>query len=141
MDEEQTRVVIETEKGDITIDLEDERAPGTVPNFLGYVDAGMYDGGRFHRVVQMDNQHRDGVISMARFGPDSAVSDFFTRIRIGEQPELNFGGQCNPDGQGFAAFGQITDGMDVVRRIQGGPTDGQALIAPVRIIRIRRTPS
>ncbi|MCA9862501.1 MAG: peptidylprolyl isomerase [Thermomicrobiales bacterium] len=168
-----TRVVIETEAGEIHARLEDGRAPGTVANFLGYVDAGLYDGGRFHRVVRMDNQphddirieviqggvnlermaengdpiplertsvtglrHLDGTISMARFKPDSAVSDFF--ICIGDQPDLDFGGMRNPDGQGFAAFGQVTQGMDVVRAIQAGLTDGQTLILPARIVAIRR---
>ena len=168
-----TRVVIEADAGEIFVTLEDEKATGTVANFLRYVDAGMYDGGRFHRVVRMDNQpndtirieviqggvnlermaengdpiplertsvtglrHLDGTISMARFKPDSAVSDFF--ICIGDQPELDFGGMRNPDGQGFAAFGQVTDGMDVVRTIQSGTTDGQTLIFPARINAIRR---
>src|SRR5262249_46337598 len=60
--------------------------------------------------------HRDGTISMARSTPDSAISDFF--ICIGDQPSLDFGGARNPDGQGFAAFGQVLRGMDVVRAIQ-----------------------
>lgn len=170
---DQTNVIIETEAGEIHLTLEDAKAPGTVASFLGYVDAGLYDGGRFHRVVRMDNQpndairieviqggpnearldelhgpiplerttltglrHRDGVISMARFAPDSALADFF--ICIGDQPELDFGGMRNPDGQGFAAFGQVTQGMDVVRQIQAGATEAQTLVAPARIISIRR---
>jgi peptidyl-prolyl cis-trans isomerase A (cyclophilin A) len=81
-------------------------------------------------------RHRDGAISMARFTPDSAVSDFF--ICIGDQPELDFGGQRNPDGQGFAAFGQVTSGMDIVRAIQQSPCEEQRLDPPVPITRIRR---
>src|SRR5215217_8482929 len=81
-------------------------------------------------------RHVDGAISMARSTPDSAVSDFF--ICIGDQPELDFGGKRNPDSQGFAAFGQVTQGMDVVRTIQSGVTDGQTLIFPARITSIRR---
>jgi peptidyl-prolyl cis-trans isomerase A (cyclophilin A) len=57
--------------------------------------------------------HKDGTISMARSGPDTATSDFF--ICIGDQPSLDFGGARNPDGQGFAAFGRVVSGMDVVR--------------------------
>ena len=83
-------------------------------------------------------RHRDGVISMARDTPDSATSDFF--ICIGDQPSLDFGGRRNPDGQGFAAFGQVVRGMDVVRRIQAAPADGQKLMPPVRILQIRRKP-
>jgi peptidyl-prolyl cis-trans isomerase A (cyclophilin A) len=84
-------------------------------------------------------RHLDGTISMARMTPDSAVSDFF--ICIGDQPELNFGGRRNPDGQGFAAFGRVTTGMDVVRAIQQSPHVEQRLTPPVPIRRIRRPSS
>jgi peptidyl-prolyl cis-trans isomerase A (cyclophilin A) len=167
------RVVIETEHGTITVEIDTAHAPGTSANFLHYVDNGFYDGGRFHRVVTPDNQpndpvrieviqagtdpardgernpplalerttvtglkHLDGTISMARFSPDSAVSDFF--ICIGDQPELDFGGKRNPDGQGFAAFGQVVDGMDVVRTIQQQPCERQSLAPPVPIERAWR---
>jgi peptidyl-prolyl cis-trans isomerase A (cyclophilin A) len=73
---------------------------------------------------------------MARSGPDTATSDFF--ICIGDQPELDFGGRRNPDGQGFAAFGRVVSGMDVVRRIQQSPADGQRLTPEIKILRIRR---
>jgi peptidyl-prolyl cis-trans isomerase A (cyclophilin A) len=73
---------------------------------------------------------------MARDGPDTATSDFF--ICIGPQPELDFGGARNPDGQGFAAFGRVVEGMDVVRRIQRSPSEAQKLTPPVRIVRARR---
>jgi peptidyl-prolyl cis-trans isomerase A (cyclophilin A) len=76
--------------------------------------------------------HRDGTISMARGGPDTATSDFF--ICIGDQPSLDFGGKRNPDGQGFAAFGRVVRGMDVVRKIQAAPADGQRLNPLVRIL-------
>jgi peptidyl-prolyl cis-trans isomerase A (cyclophilin A) len=78
--------------------------------------------------------HKDGTLSMARSDPDSGTTEFF--ICIGDQPSLDFGGQRNPDGQGFAAFGQVVEGMDVVRRIQTRPAEGQALTPPVRITRI-----
>ncbi len=64
-------------------------------------------------------RHIDGALSMSRFAPDSAMSSFF--ICIGDQPELDFGGARNPDGQGFAAFGRVRTGMDVVRAIQMSP--------------------
>ena len=79
--------------------------------------------------------HLDGTISMARLAPDSAVSDF--SICIGDQQSLDFGGMRNPDGQGFAAFGHVIDGMDVVRAIQQQPHEGQRLTPPVTIQRIR----
>jgi peptidyl-prolyl cis-trans isomerase A (cyclophilin A) len=81
-------------------------------------------------------RHLDGVVSMARAEPDSARDEFF--ICIGDQPSLDFGGARNPDGQGFAAFGRVVAGMDVVRAIQARPADGQTLRPPVRILRARR---
>ena len=167
------RVAIETELGTLEIALEPAKAPRTTANFLRYVDAGAYMGGRFHRAVTKDTQpqnkvkievvqagaaredkdfppiplertketglrHLDGTISMARGTQDSATSDFF--ICIGDQPELDFGGRRNPDGQGFAAFGRVVKGMEVVRRIQGRPAQGQTLVPPVRILVVRRLP-
>jgi peptidyl-prolyl cis-trans isomerase A (cyclophilin A) len=81
-------------------------------------------------------RHKDGTLSMARDGPDTATSDFF--ICIGDQPSLDFGGKRNPDGQGFAAFGRVLLGMDVVRKIQGAPVQGQKLQPPVAILSIAR---
>jgi len=83
-------------------------------------------------------RHVDGAISMARTTPDSATSDFF--ICIGPQPELDFGGKRNPDGQGFAAFGRVLLGMDVVRRIQRSTADGQSLTPPILIRHASRLP-
>ena len=80
-------------------------------------------------------KHLDGAISMARAEPDTATSDFF--ICIGDQPELDFGGKRNPDGQGFAAFGHVVQGMDVVRAIQRAPAENQTLTPPVPIVSIR----
>lgn len=168
-----TRVVIQTELGRIEVLLEPAKAPKTTANFLRYVDAGAYEGGRFHRTVTPQNQpqnkvkieviqggvaredrapqpivlertrdtglrHVDGAISMARDTPDSATSDFF--ICIGDQPELDFGGKRNPDGQGFAVFGRVIQGQDVVRKIQARPAKNQALTPPVEILRVERLP-
>jgi len=167
------RVVFETALGPIEVEVDAAHAPVTAANFLRYVDAGRYDGGRFHRTVTLGNQpqspvkieviqagvdpskekddfvpialertrdtglsHKDGTLSMARAGPDSATSDFF--ICIGDQPSLDYGGKRNPDGQGFAAFGYVVKGMDVVRKIQASPADGQSLTPPVSIVRARR---
>jgi peptidyl-prolyl cis-trans isomerase A (cyclophilin A) len=191
-----TLIQIETAFGTISVDINEAAAPLTSSNFLGYVDAGLYNGGIFHRVVTVENNsnanlkaerigegidpsadrtklpndaisieviqggidptrsselgepvplertvitglnHLDGVISMARLTPDSAVSDFF--ICINDQPTLDFGGMRNPDGQGFAAFGIVTEGMDIARTIQTQPADGQSLQPPVTITSIRR---
>jgi peptidyl-prolyl cis-trans isomerase A (cyclophilin A) len=167
------RVVMATDLGEIELELFAGQAPGTVENFLRYVDGGFYDGGVFHRTVTPENQpgqpirieviqaginpardpedgppialertrdtglrHHDGAISMARLEPDSATSDFF--ICIGDQPELDFGGRRNADGQGFAAFGRVVRGMEVVRAIQRAPSQMQKLIPPVKIHSIRR---
>ena len=83
-------------------------------------------------------RHLDGAVSMARGTPDSATSDFF--VCVGDQPSLDFGGARNPDGQGFAAFGRVVRGGDVVRRIQAAPAKGQALFPPVGIVSARRLP-
>ena len=65
-------------------------------------------------------KHLDGTLSMARGGADSATSSFF--ICIGNQPELDFAGKRNADGQGFAAFGRVASGMDVVKKIHASKT-------------------
>ena len=168
------RVMIKTSLGSIEVELDAKHAPNTTKNFLRYVDAGRYKGGRFHRTVTMQNQpdkkvkieviqggvnpsyadkdykpitlertnktgihHKDGTISMARDKADSATSDFF--ICINDQPSLDFGGKRNPDGQGFAAFGHVIKGMDVVKKIQTSPSDKeQHLKPPIEIINITR---
>lgn len=88
------------------------------------------------RTSETGLSHKDGTISMARLTPDSAVSEFF--ICINDQPALDFGGMRNPDGQGFAAFGHVIEGMDVVRQIHVQPANGQALDPVVAIRRIVR---
>lgn len=81
-------------------------------------------------------RHRDGVISMARLQPGTASSEFF--ICIGDQPELDFGGRRNPDGQGFAAFGKVVKGMEVAKKIHRQPADGQMLNPQIKILDIVR---
>lgn len=80
--------------------------------------------------------HKNGVISMARLGPDTAQSSFF--ICIGDQPELDYGGQRHPDGLGFAAFGKVVEGMDVVKQIQDMENRDQYLLEPVLIHGIKK---
>jgi peptidyl-prolyl cis-trans isomerase A (cyclophilin A) len=175
------RVRVQTELGDIVVEVDQAKAPITAANFLRYVDAGHYDGGNWHRTVKLDNQpesqvkieviqaavnparakegfpaialertsktgllHKDGVISMARGAPDSATSGWF--ICINDQPSLDFGGARNPDGQGFAAFGRVVSGMDVVRKIQAAPSsttrttnaEAQRLTPPIAITKVAR---
>ncbi len=109
---------------------------------LGMVELGMREpANRLPPIAHETNdktgiRHKDGTVSMARLKPGSASSEFF--ICIEDQPELDFGGKRNPDGQGFAAFGQVISGMDVVRQIQQLPTNGQILTTPVQISEIVR---
>jgi peptidyl-prolyl cis-trans isomerase A (cyclophilin A) len=82
-------------------------------------------------------RHRDGTVSMARSTPGSAASEFF--ICIGEQPELDFGGARNPDGQGFAAFGRVVGGLAVVRALHAKGRDAtQYLVPPIGVRSVRR---
>lgn len=85
-------------------------------------------------------RHLDGALSMARVAgqPDSGASDFF--VTIGDQPSLDFGGGRNADGQGFAVFGRVVSGMDVVKRIQAGAVrpGTQTLVTPVQVLMARR---
>lgn len=163
------RVVLETDAGRMVVELELERAPLTVCNFLSYVTDGDYEGGSFFRtVVRATNDnpnpidviqaatprgsdddlrppiplertrdtglsHTAAAISMARDGPDTATSSFF--IVTQDTPALDFGGGRNPDGQGFAAFGRLVEGLDVARRIQLSPADGGEQLTPPVMIR------
>jgi len=79
--------------------------------------------------------HKNGAISMARGAPDSATSSFF--ICINDQPELDYKGKRNPDGQGFAAFGMVIKGMDIVLKIQEQKEKNQYLIDPIVIHSIK----
>ena len=87
-------------------------------------------------------KHLDGAVSMARNGPDTATASF--SIVIGDQPEMDFGGRRNPDGQGFAVFGRVVRGMDVVKAIQASPTGTrgpygpESLDPPIRILKAYR---
>lgn len=77
-------------------------------------------------------KHKNGVISMARYEPGTATSEFF--ICVEDQPHLDSNGDRNPDGYGFAAFGRVISGMDVVREIHQAPEEGQYLESRIRIL-------
>src|SRR3954471_22647778 len=87
-------------------------------------------------------KHVDGAVSMARNGPDTATASF--SIVIGDQPEMDFGGKRNSDGQGFAVFGRVIRGMDVVKAIQSSPTGQrgpyrtETLDPPIKILKTFR---
>ena len=87
-------------------------------------------------------KHTDGALSMARSGPDSATTSF--SIMVGDQPELDFAGKRNADGQGFAVFGRVVSGMDVVKKIHASKTGAQGsygtetLDPPIAVLRAYR---
>jgi peptidyl-prolyl cis-trans isomerase A (cyclophilin A) len=163
------RVALETEAGRMVLELELDRAPLTVCNFLSYVTDGDYEAGSFFRAVGSETNddpnpidviqaatprgadddlrppiplertrdtglsHTAGAVSMARDGPGTATSSFFIVTR--DTPALDFGGGRNPDGQGFAVFGRLVEGLDVARRIQMSPADDQEQLTPPVFIR------
>ena len=138
------KATIETSMGTITVELDDERAPATVENFVKYAADGFYDGTIFHRVIDgfmvqgggftRDMNQKDtrgpiriesmnglknlrGTIAMARtMVPDSATSQFF--INLVDNGFLDFTAPTQ-SGYGYAVFGKVTDGMEVVDRIAG----------------------
>lgn len=140
-------VTMETNKGTITLELDAEKAPASVANFITYARAGHYDGTVFHRVIpnfmiqgggfdtsmqqkdtnppvknEADNglKNDKGTVAMARTNvPDSATSQFF--INVKDNGFLNHTSPT-PQGWGYAVFGKVTDGMDVVDAIENVPT-------------------
>ncbi|MBU0677557.1 MAG: peptidylprolyl isomerase [Verrucomicrobia bacterium] len=138
-------VILKTTKGDITIELNQEKAPLSVANFLQYVDSGHYNGTIFHRVIDgfmiqgggftedivqkptrapVKNEASNGLkneagsIAMARTpAPDSATCQFF--INVVKNAGLDY---PSPDGHGYAVFGKVVDGMDVVNAIKSAKT-------------------
>lgn len=165
------RVLIETGKGDITVELFPGNAPLTVRNFLDYANAGFYDGLIFHRVIpgfmiqgggmapdmaekpardpvrnEADNGLKNlrGTLAMARtMEPHSAASQFF--INVADNYALNHRGQ-SVEGWGYAVFGKVVDGMDVVDAIvavprgRAGPHDDVPR-EPVVMRRVRVLPA
>ncbi len=139
------KVLLATSAGDITLQLDAEKAPKSVANFLDYVKSGHYDGTVFHRVIdgfmiqgggftleltqkptkapiplesRNGLKNERGTIAMARTSvPDSATAQFF--INVVDNPRLDY---PNPDGNGYAVFGRVVSGMDVVDRIRGVET-------------------
>lgn len=169
------RVALTTPQGRIVLELEKERAPVTTANFLRYVDRKRLDGITFYRTVKVQPDygfvqfgvqnapgrvlppighepttltgvhHTDGAISMARFAPGTAQGDF--TISVGDQ---RFSLDADPtrpgDNAGYAAFGHVVEGMDVIHRILDAPTaagghfKGERIAAPVVITTARRMP-
>jgi len=171
------RVTLKTTKGVITADINVGKAPITARNFLHYVDTRRYDEAKFYRASHVPTQpqyglieggfrgdttkmfkpiahesttktgltHKDGTLSMARRAPGSAASDFF--ICVSDQPGYDADPTAPGDNLGFAAFGQVVDGMDVVHAIFEAPTSktagagvmrGEILSPPIPILSARR---
>lgn len=152
------RVMLETSMGEIVLELDSESAPKTVENFLGYAQAGFYDGTVFHRVIdgfmiqgggftedmtqkptgeeitnEADNglKNKRGTIAMARRGdPDSASSQFFINT-VNNRP-LDHTGK-SPQGWGYAVFGEVVEGMDVVDAIAKVKTGSKAMFQDVPV--------
>ncbi|MEE9190339.1 MAG: peptidylprolyl isomerase [Candidatus Neomarinimicrobiota bacterium] len=90
-----------------------------------------------HETTEMTGlRHLDGSLSMARSEPGSASSEFF--VCIGDQPELDFGGRRNLDGQGFAVFGQLLSGQEIIGKIHSSINKEQMIVQPVKILSIKR---
>jgi len=157
---------IETELGAIVVALDHKHAPITTTNFVRYADDHRFDGTTFYRTArnkwaprqgfvqggiahsakrllppirleptsETGLRHADGTISMAHSTPDTAMGDFV--LCVGAQPGLD----AKPGGdKGYAAFGRVVAGMDVVRRILAAPAAGERLTPPVKIVRVART--
>lgn len=150
------RVRIETAKGAIVLELYTDKAPITAGNFLRYVDEGRYAGAVFYRALrlgfapdkgllqgglngredkalppiaheptsQTGIKHLDGTISMARFDPGTAKCEFF--ICVGDSAYFDADPRQPGDNQGFAAFGRVVEGMDVVRALHQLPVSATA---------------
>jgi peptidyl-prolyl cis-trans isomerase A (cyclophilin A) len=86
--------------------------------------------------LQTKLTHKDGTISLARQAPGTASTEFF--ICIGDQKGFDYGGSNNPDGQGYAAFGQVVKGMDLVKQFYRHPTNDDQLQQPIDILNIVR---
>lgn len=162
-------VKIVTTLGTIVVRLEPTKAPKTTANFLHYVDAKTYDGTSFYRTVSKRNEpaapfeviqggvnargasgnvpialeptsasglhNTDGAIAMARTNdPNSATTEFF--LDLGDARYLDAGG---PLGAGYAVFGRVVRGMEIVREIHAAPSGGESLSPPIRIVSMRRS--
>lgn len=151
----QQRVRLATSAGDIVLEVDAAKAPKSAANFVGYVKAGHYDGTVFHRVIPnfmiqgggmtpdlkekptrapIALESRNGLsnvrgsVSMARTGdPNSATSQFF--INVQDNPRLDAAN--SPDGNGYAVFGKVLSGMDVVDKIRAVPTGSQGMYGDV----------
>jgi len=167
-------ILIQTQLGDIEVELFPEKAPKTVAAFLSYVDSGFYNNTSFYRVLKTEElptatntgiiqggmwqtnpnkkitipgvphettkqtglSHESGTISLARLAPGTGNTEFF--ICIGDQTPLDAGRRGTEDGQGYAAFGKVFEGMTVVRKIQAQKSRGDKFDGKIEIRKITR---
>ncbi len=167
-------IIIETQLGDIEVELFLDKAPKTVSAFLSYIDSGFYNNTSFYRVLKTEElptasntgiiqggmwqtnpakkitiggiahettkqtglTHESGIISLARLTPGTANTEFF--ICIGDQSPLDAGRRGTQDGQGYAAFGKVFEGMSIVRKIQGQKSHGDRFDEKIEIRKITR---
>ena len=167
-------VIIDSQFGDIELELFPDQAPKTVAAFLSYVDSGFYNNTSFYRVLKAEElptttntgiiqggmwqtnpakkitipgiehettkqsglTHQSGTVSLARLAPGTANTEFF--ICIGDQSPLDAGRRGTEDGQGYAAFGKVFRGMDIVRKIQAQKSHGDKFDAKIEIHKITR---
>ncbi|WP_321841623.1 peptidylprolyl isomerase [Paraburkholderia bannensis] len=148
------QVLLKTSEGDIRVELYPEKAPKSVDNFLQYVKSGQYNGTIFHRVIRgfmiqgggytpsfvekptrapipLESKNglknTTGALAMARTSdPNSATAQFF--INTVDNANLDY---PNPDGNGYAVFGKVTQGMDVVKKIEAAPTTSRGPMSDV----------
>jgi peptidyl-prolyl cis-trans isomerase A (cyclophilin A) len=148
------RLNMTTAEGLLVLELFADKAPLTVANFLKYVDAGRYNGGEIYRgmavatnplmglvqggakpgkpippvahepTTQTGLRHVDGTLSLARYAPGTGTSDFF--VCVGDAPYLDANPAATGDNAGFAAFGRVVEGMDIVKRILVMPKSQKA---------------
>ena len=146
-----TKVLIKTNLGDMTVELYPDKSPKSVENFLAYVNSGFYDGTIFHRVIDnfmiqgggftrdlhqkptkpaITNEAKNGLsntrgtLAMARTGdPNSATAQFF--VNVVDNPRLDFTSDANGATWGYAVFGKVVTGLDVVDKIKAVPTGAQ----------------
>jgi len=172
------RVSLTTTLGPIVVELDRAHAPVTTANFLRYVDQKRFDGIVFYRRMKLGDgqglvqagtrgdptralkpiaheptnvtgiKHLAGTISMARWAPGTATGDF--SILASDMPSLDADLAAPGDNAGYAAFGHVVEGMDVVRKLLDAPTSptlgegfmkGQMIAAPVKIISAKRAPA
>lgn len=169
------RLLMTTSEGPLLLELAGDKAPLTVANVLKYVDAGRYNGGEIYRglvastnplmglvqggakygkpippvphepTTQTGLRHVDGALSLGRFAPGTATSDFF--VCVGDSPYLDANPDAPGDNLGFAAFGRVVEGMEMIRRILVMPKSqkadnpamiGQMLETYVKILSVKR---